>query len=523
MTPDDRKRRIEHEISALERHGADQVLPQKLSRLERLGDLYYEIDQFQDAYNKYHDYRTLGISSGHLTSAEALAVRIKESWCLYERGALHETERSLEEAEALIRSLPPPEADALLAELHILYGYLEIRKSRYDESLSHCDQAFRILERSGDDAALAKLQICFGHVYFRTGELARAREYYEDALASARRSSDPRRGLQATINLALVCKEQSDHDRALYLLGQAQEVLKKTGDFSYRGHVLLNMAVIHSHRGDLQLAEEAYRDSLQIYLQTGQQQCVALARIGLARGQALRGKTAEARSLLQSTLELCQERGYLREEVLIRRDLGDLERSRGDPEEALRLYEEARVAALPLGDSSEHVVQIGRRVGLALLRLGRVKEATAELRGAAAGARRIGERYEEAILTCSLGTLAAQEGRWDESDKMYRTGIDMLRRMGERIELGKALVRHVRLGLGNVRNDEGDFHLELAEARKIFDEAGLPLWVGKTRLEEARLFARDQVSEKAEAAIAEAERIFSQAGDPRLVDRVDQQ
>ena len=93
MTPDDRKRRIEREISALERHGADQVLPQKLSRLERLGDLYYEIDQFQDAYNKYHDYRTLGISSGHLTSTEALAIRIKESWCLYERGALHETER----------------------------------------------------------------------------------------------------------------------------------------------------------------------------------------------------------------------------------------------------------------------------------------------------------------------------------------------------------------------------------------------------------------------------------------------
>ena len=521
MTADDRKRLIEQEVSALKRLRSELDIPERLARLERLGDLYYDVDQFQHALNKYHDFRTLAGSSGLLSPAGAAAVRIKEAWCLYERGDLSRTAHFLEETEEEIEKLPVEESASLRAELNILYGYLEVKRSRYDEALARCETAFRLLQNRGDESVLAKMQICFGHVYFRTGEASRAREYYEDALASARRASDSRRQVQATINLALVCKEQSDNDHALYLLEQAKTILRSSGNFSYRGHVLLNMAVIHTHIGNLQLAEEAYHDALRIYQQTGQQQCAALAHIGISRIHMQRGRLKEAGAALTSTLKLCVDQGYLREEVLIRRDLGDRERSLGKPREALLLYREALTAAAPLGDDSEHSVQIGRRLGLTLLRLGEIDEAKEYLHRSMVTARRIGERHEEALLTCALGTLAAVERKWDDFGRMYRTGIDQLRRMGEKIELGKALVRHARLALERDRIDEGELGLEIAEGKKIFRESDMPVWQGKTSLVEAKLFARDGISGKWESALAEAERFFSTTSESRFIDQVD--
>ncbi|MFH1680798.1 MAG: sigma 54-interacting transcriptional regulator [Candidatus Eisenbacteria bacterium] len=521
MTTDERERLIQREISALERLDSERDLPERLEKLEHLGDLYYDVDQFQPACQKYHDFRTLGVARGLLTSAQAVAVRIKEAWCLYERGDLAATERYLRETEAEMQELPREEVKHLEAELNVLVGYLEVRRGRYREALDRCERAFRVLQRSGGDAALAKVQIGFGHVYFRTGEHARAREYYEDALASARRGSDVRRQIQATINLALVCKEQSDNERALYLLEQAKELLRVSGTYSYHGHVLLNLAVINFHMGNLQLAEEAYRDSMRIYSQTGQQQCAALSRIGLSRVHILRGRFREAKELLESALPACVEQGYLREEALIRRDLGDVERCAGNPEEARRLYRQALAAAAPLGETSEHVAQIGRRLGITAIRLGTLQEAESELRRALAVSRKIGERYEEALLHTALGTLYALDGRWEEFERMYRLGIDQLRRMGERIELGKALVRHVRYAIDQAEREESDLQLEIAEARKIFRETGVPLWLGKARLEEARLLAGDGISERWEQALEQAERIFTDAGNTGLIDQTD--
>jgi Nif-specific regulatory protein len=521
MTTEERRRQIESEVSALERLDSARDLPERLAKLERLGDLYFDLDQYQDAGSKYHDFRTLAASNGLLAPARSAAVRIKEAWCLYERGDLAQTERHLAETEAEIGEIPAVERRSLEAERNVLAGYLDVRRGRYREALERFESAFRVLLKSGEDGALSKVQIGFGHVYFRTGEHARAREYYEDALASARRASDARRQIQATINLALVCKEQSDNDRALYLLDQANELLRASGNYSYHGHVLLNLAVVHFHKGNLHLAEEAYRDSMRIYTQAGQHQCAVLSMIGLARIHILRGRLREAKALLESALPSCIEQGYLREEVLVRRDLGDVERCAGKPEEARRLYREALAAAAPLGEDSEHAVQIARRLGITSIRLGEPQEAASHLRRALVLSRRIGERFEEALVCTLLGTLYAQEGRWEEFERMYRLGIDQLRKMGERIELGKALVRHVRYAIDRPEGEESDLQLEIAEARKIFRETGVPIWLGKSRLAEARLLSRDGISERWELALEQAERIFADAGDARLIDQAD--
>ncbi len=521
MTQDDKKRLIRRELSALRRLDSNEDGPEKLQKLERLADLYYSVGQFQDACAKFHDYRTLGLRQGGLTPIEAVAIRIKEAWCQYERGDYDSVEATLATVINECSSLAEGPAETLKAEAGILHGYLDIRRGRYEEALLRCDKAFAILQRSDDHAAIAKVQICYGHGYFRTGELSRAREYYEDALASARRAGDSTRLVQATINLALVCKEQSDSTRALYLLEQANEVLKETGTFSYRAHVLINMAVIHTHRGDLNLAEEAYRDALRLYLQTGQKQGGVLARIGLSRIQVLRGRPVDAETMMESTLEACREGGYLREEVLVRRDLGDLLRTAGDWEGAITTYRRALEVALPLGEDSEHAIQIGRRIGLAHLRLGDRESASEEFSRALITARKVGERYEEAVLQCSLGMVAGIEGNWTRFDSMFGQGIDMLRRMGERIELGKALVRHVRIGMLHEGLETTDLQLEVAEARRIFLEAGVPLWLGKARIEEARLLNETGEQTKVEHSLAEAERIFTELHDTRHMDQVD--
>lgn len=521
MTQEDKKRLILRELSALERLGAGAGVSEKLEKLQKLAELYYSVGQYQEACNKYHDFRTLGVRQGLLDLAGACEARLKEAWCNYERGDFAQTEETLRAVDVEIEDVEAVAGGMLSARSSILHGYLSIRRGRYKEALLRCDKAFQILQRTDDHKSLAKVQICYGHGFFRTGDFDRAREYYEDALASARRGDDSTRLVQATINLALVCKEQNDTNRALYLLEQANGMLKESGGYSLRGHTLLNMAVIHFHRGNLQLAEESYRDSLRIYLQTGQQQGVVLARIGIARIQALRGANAEAEKLMAATLDTCRDQGYLREEILLRRDLGDIRRATGDLEGALERFDRAMETARPLGEKSEHTVQIGRRIGVTQMALGRWDEAEHSLRQALLTARRVGENYEEAVILCALGTQTGLKSQWGEWEKMYKQGLDMLRRMGERIELGKALVRHVRTGIDHPASEVTDLQLELAEARRIFVEAGVPPWIAKARLEEARLLSKTGDTGESEKAMAEAQRIFAELNDSRLLDQVD--
>ncbi len=522
MTQDDKKRLIQRELNALERLDRGAGVPEKLRRLEKLAELYYSVGQYQDACAKYHDLRVLGVRGGVLSPPAACLTLLKEAWCHYERGDFPPAEEALRTADDEIESLEEEGArDTLAAEADILHGYLNIRRGKYDEALARCDAAFRVLQRSDAHEALAKVQICYGHGYFRKGDFARAREYYEDALASARRADDSTRLAQTTINLALVCKEQGDTNRALSLLDKANDMLKSSGAWSLRGHVFVNMAVIHFHKGNLAFAEESYRDALRVYLQTGQQQGVVLARIGIARIQALRGRCRDARKLMESTLDVCRERGYLREEILVRRDIGDLHRAGGDPEGALRCFEETLRVAEPLGADSEHAVQIGRRIGITYLAMGRSEEAGRTLRRSLIEARKVGERFEEAVILCALGAVAGMNGHWGEWEKLYRQGLEMLRRMGEKVELGKALIRRVRAGIDHPASETTDLQLDLAEARRIFTDGGVPLWIGKARLEEARLLSREGDAAGCERSMAEAEKLFAELHDRRLIDQVD--
>lgn len=518
MTHEDKKQQIARELDAMEHSGVS--ASERLARLRRVGDLYYSIGQFQEAQEKLREFREEGVAAGRLSPTEAATLHLQEIWCFYERGDYDGVERRLSDLVPALSGLPENDAAALLAEKNVLNGYLSIRRGRYEDALKYCDQAFTTLQNTDDHAALAKVHILYGHGYFRSGDLTRAREFYEDGLASARRAADPIRLVQANINLALVCKELGDTRRALYLLEQANEILKNSGIYLYRGHVMLNMAVIQTHRGQLQLADESYRNALRIYQQTGQQNGAVLARIGIARVHMLRGALSEARVLMTETLATCQEHGYLREEVLLRRDLADLERSTGSASQALTLYHAALSIAEPLGKTSEHVVQIGRRIGLTHLRLGDYDAAEAALREALLVGRKIGERYEEAILLCALGAVSAHAEKWDEFESLFQQGLEMLRRMGERIERAKALVRRVRLRPQG-RMELAESQLELTEARRVFLEAGVPDWVGKTRLEEARIYCEAGDMAKGEQSMGLAEKQFLETGNSRLLGQVE--
>ena len=137
-----------------------------------------------------------------------------------------------------------------------------------------------------------------------------------------------------------------------------------------------------------------------------------------------------------------------------------------------------------------------------LERLGLWAERTEWLREGLEGARRAGDRMEEARLANNLGIALADTGEYREARRLYEESLAIARELGDRAGVSVSLHQ-----LGMLAQSQGDYH----EARRLYEESlaivrGLGDRAGTTAsLHQSGTLAQDQ------GDYAEARRLYEES------------
>jgi len=246
----------------------------------------------------------------------------------YRQGDLQASETRFLQAQALFRELSDERGlgDALNG-----LGSVATEKNEYRRARAYLEEALAI-RRKGDSpfdigASLNNL----AEVAYLEGDLERAAALYEEALGAYRLVGEPL-GVRLTTfgNLARLACLQGDYERAREISLQCLEWARSTSPWN-AAEALDNLGNIALARGDLDAAEERYRDALagfEAVHDTGNLALVLvhLANLYRARGDYDRASWSATRSLRE------QEKTGVNERIAAYAHLylGDVERERRD-------------------------------------------------------------------------------------------------------------------------------------------------------------------------------------------------
>jgi tetratricopeptide (TPR) repeat protein len=176
----------------------------------------------------------------------AAAMRVAESWLLFQKGRIKDALKLLSEAEAVLR-----ETDDFITRGNIQssYGRMYRREGRYDLALRHFSQAIdEYGKRDPEHRNLARSLANMGYVE-RLIALQLRKKIDADAAQRRRSEPDLRRDYEGM------------RERALAHLDRASEIYRIHSHHRGSGTVCVNRGHLHLDSGDLHRAEEEARQA----------------------------------------------------------------------------------------------------------------------------------------------------------------------------------------------------------------------------------------------------------------------
>jgi tetratricopeptide (TPR) repeat protein/serine/threonine protein kinase len=141
-------------------------------------------------------------------------------------------------------------------------------------------------------------------------------------------------------------------------------------------------------------------------------------------------------------------------------ELGNIERSQCNFDEALQCLERARNLYVAHGDRANEGCTVGS-IGLLYQELGQYERATETLNHALAIAREVNNKHNEASQLGALGSICRHQGEYERAIVFHSQAVDLAREIGDKRGEG------IYLGnLGNVHRAQGN----LEEAIEFFDQ-----------------------------------------------------
>lgn len=238
-----------------------------------------------------------------------------------------------------------------LARALLVAGFLKNNSGHLNEALTLYQRALALWQGQNKLEWQSRALSAIGGVYVMTGEPQKGLNYNDQALAMQRQLGDRRTQAITFNNIGYAYESFGDARHALDNYLQALDCYRELNLRVGIGQTLLFVGDMYRVLGDLEKARRQYDESKGIAdaLRDPAQQALCLAKMGLlsqARGD-LRGAVADFRR----SLALYKGRGYLRDEVTVRNNLGY----------ALSLLGERRLARLNLLESLRDVDRINDR------------------------------------------------------------------------------------------------------------------------------------------------------------------
>jgi tetratricopeptide (TPR) repeat protein/TolB-like protein len=244
--------------------------------------------------------------------------------------------------------------------------------------------------------------------------------------------------------LVKVVETAPNHPRAWYLLGKfsilAGESRKAVDDYLVhalvvqnnlrsqqgRADVLNAFGVAYRELGELERAEEKYKEAADLRKAVGDRRGYGTTLRNLAQIQTSRGAHDDAAKTLASAIEIFDSLGDKAGRADAVNDLGVNEEARGNYRQALERYREALQLRRELGDKRAEAESLNN-VGYANQLLGNSDNASVYWQQALDLYRETGNREGEIVVTQSLGQLQLAQGRWDDAVKSYLKALEASR------------------------------------------------------------------------------------------------
>lgn len=399
-------------------------------RLEEIGDLHFHASAHATALD-YYAQLTDPVVLEVLPRDRAIPILRKSIDALLLVGQLGDAEVLLDRAEGLLArttALAAPDASMTLAASFQIRRAIVLReRGRIHDALNLAKRAFAVLALTDEHADVARVQVVMGVCHLRLGRLEKADELFNDGLATFRRIGHDLGVANLLNNLALLDNVRCRWARGLGRLEKAVELAQRIGASHLMPMLFLNQGIVLQKTDRLgesrAVLEKGYR--LAVSLGDRAQQC----RLSLALGrlETLGGRLARAEELLIEGQSLAEQQHFLREATIADEYLGDVLLARGDAETALFNYRAGMEKSRTIAAGNDLEGELQRRMGEALLSLGRLDDAIAASQSSLAVCGKCGEVYEIGFCHLTLGLARSLQGDGSAADEHFRLAVASFR------------------------------------------------------------------------------------------------
>ena len=248
---------------------------------------------------------------------------------------------------------------------------------------------------------------------------------------------------------------------ALAVHGHAATVARAAGDRAAEGRALTYLGVVRWRGCDYDEAAEHFTRSLELLDGAGEQVLAARARMNFGMLHEAKGQPREAIDLYETALVVFRDADFRVGQVDALRNLGDLDTEAGRLESGITRHQQALQIALTMDDPLREAL-CRHNLGETLLRHERYGEAAECMLRAPALFRRCGFRTGEAHSLLALGEVRVRQGQYEAGATAMTEALDVFRQIGDHHGEVEALVHIARLRLGQ------DTH---RQALEMFEQA----------------------------------------------------
>lgn len=287
---------------------------------------------------------------------------------------------------------------------------------------------------------------------------------------------------QAIEVLRKVLASDPNHPRAWFLMGKyailtgevqaaideylvrALVIQNRLGNEQGRADALNAMGIAYHRLGQLDQAEDHYRQAAEIRNRIGDQRGVASSRTNTARILVAKGEHEQARSEFLQAMDSREAIGDRPGVAVLHNEIGLLEESLGRYAEALSSYRQSLQIRRQLGDKRA-LTESYNNVGFAYFTLGEYDNASVYWQQALDTAGELDNQEDVALARQNIGLLDLARGRWENALRAFLSTLDDGR------ALGNPLIEAVSRGnLGRIAMYQGRYaaaEISFAEAIQI--------------------------------------------------------
>lgn len=289
-----------------------------------------------------------------------------------------------------------------------------------------------------------------GLAFSYLGDPDRAREDVEAAYAVFKVLERELECARTANLLGVIAFRSADYRNAVRWFRRALDLHTQLGMIKNMGGNRLNIGIAYYKQGLFSRSLIELKAASRLLKEVGAR--VSLCRCAIAQGNTLRLQRdfKAARGMLLTAYEDANQLMLSREEALALEFMGDVRRDEGAIEKARRYYSRAMAIGRSIAPDGDIVMEVLRRQGECLEKLGRQPEAVTVLGSALTLTRRLGDRFEEGVVRRVLAENLLGLGDLDSSAHHAREATRLLKEVEAQHELALALMILARARLAGM-------------------------------------------------------------------------